>query len=166
LSRAGVLAKDELFSTLDPTTRRIALSDKRIVLVTDTVGFIRKLPPTIIAAFRATLEELADADLLVHVVDITSLNAPEQCQTVENILLELDLQEKPRITVLNKVDLLPDSQNHQDEASAMNYINGLDITRQCRAGENTVFISAQKKWGLSKLTSLISSVLPQSESLY
>ena len=160
LSRAEVLSKDELFSTLDPTTRRITLTDRRIALITDTVGFIKKLPPAIIAAFRATLEELTDADILVHVVDITSPNASEQCQTVENILSEMELQNKPRITALNKIDLLLDDVNNPNEELVMSYINNLEITRQYNAGENTIFISAHKKWGISGLKFLLAKIIP------
>jgi len=146
LSRAGVLAKDELFSTLDPTTRRIALPNGKIILVSDTVGFIRKLPPTIVTAFRATLEELTDADLLVHVVDLTSHNAPEQCQTVEEVLKELNLQDKPRITALNKIDMLLDKNKHWDETAALEYLSQLNIGNLA-AVENTLFISAAKNGG-------------------
>jgi len=106
--KVGVFVEDKLFATLDPTTRRLTLPDKSTVLITDTVGFIRKLPPTIVTAFRATLEELTEASLLLHVVDLTSHNAAEQCQTVEDILSDLDLMDKPRITALNKIDLLVD----------------------------------------------------------
>ena len=113
-----LLPEDELFSTLDPTTRRLTLPDKSVVLLTDTVGFIRKLPPTIINAFRATLEELAEASLLLHVVDLASPDASEQCQTVEDILRDLELSDKPRITVLNKIDLLLDSGQAWDEKTA------------------------------------------------
>ncbi|OGO16788.1 MAG: GTPase HflX, partial [Chloroflexi bacterium RBG_16_50_11] len=109
LCRADVLADDRLFATLDPTTRRMNLPDNRAILLSDTVGFIRKLPPTIINAFRATLEELSEASLLLHVVDLSSPDAPEQCQAVEKILGDLGLLDKQRITVLNKIDrLLPD----------------------------------------------------------
>jgi GTPase len=164
LSHAGVLAKDELFSTLDPTTRRIALPDKTIILLTDTVGFIRKLPPAIIAAFRATLEELSDADLLIHVVDITSANAPEQSQTVENILKDLDLKEKPRITALNKIDLLAADKPIRDEASAMALFANSDFFPRDHVSESTVFLSASKKWGLDKLIEKISRVLKEQKS--
>ena len=121
LSKASVLAKNELFSTLDPTTRRLYLEGKGEILLTDTVGFIRKLPPTLIAAFRATLEELTEATLLVHVVDFTSHNASEQCDTVEDILKELGLQDKPRITAMNKIDALLPSDSKWDEAKALEY---------------------------------------------
>jgi GTP-binding protein HflX len=160
LSRAGVLAKDELFSTLDPTTRRIALPNGKIVLISDTVGFIRKLPPTIVTAFRATLEELTDADLLVHVVDLTSHNAPEQCQTVEGVLTELNLNDKPRITALNKIDLLVDKNKSWDEFSGIKYLTDLNIGN-LSAAENTLFISAAKKWGLTELLKLIGQIIKQ-----
>ncbi len=160
MSRAGVLAKDELFSTLDPTTRRVALPGGKIILMSDTVGFIRKLPPTIVTAFRATLEELAEADLLIHVVDLTSHNAPEQCQTVETILSDLNLKAKPRITALNQIDALLDKEKTWDENSALNYLNGLNL-ENLGVTENTVLVSAVKKWGLAGLLATINKVLEQ-----
>ncbi len=155
LCRAGIYADDRLFATLDPTTRRLALSDGNVVLITDTVGFIRKLPPTIISAFRATLEELDEASLLLHVVDLASPDAPEQCQTVEDILAELGLADKPRSTVLNKIDLLLDNSRSWDEKSALEYFNVQEIP----TGERTVYISAVKGWGLTGLLAAISSSL-------
>jgi GTP-binding protein HflX len=104
LSDAGVLAADVLFATLDPTTRQVALPDGREILLTDTVGFIQRLPTMLVAAFRATLEEIAEADLLVHVLDITHPNAAEQAHTVEEVLKELGLGDKPRIVALIKID--------------------------------------------------------------
>ena len=85
LSHASVLARDQLFSTLDPVTRRVFLADGSQVLMTDTVGFIQKLPTGLVAAFRATLEELEEAAVLLHVVDISHPNAPEQVEVVEGI---------------------------------------------------------------------------------
>ena len=108
LSQANVLVENKLFATLDPTTKRLTLPDMSTVLLTDTVGFIRKLPPTLVEAFRATLEELSEATVLLHVVDLTSHNAAEQSQVVEGILKDLGLEGKPRITALNKIDLLLD----------------------------------------------------------
>ena len=154
LSQADVLVEDKLFATLDPITRRLTLSDRRAVLLTDTVGFIRKLPPTILSAFRATLEELAEATLLIHVVDITLHNAAEQCLTVEGILADLNLRDKPMITALNKIDLLG-SDKTWDEKTAINYLaEQCDVVR-----ENMVPISAARRWGLNKLLALISRVL-------
>src|SRR5205823_3250259 len=101
-----VLAESKLFATLDPTTRRVTLPNKQEILVTDTVGFIQKLPTQLVAAFRATLEELEHSDLLLHVVDLTHPRVAEQAKTVESILKDLGLEEKPTIMVGNKVDLL------------------------------------------------------------
>lgn len=152
LSQADVFVEDKLFATLDPTTRRLTLPDKNVVLLTDTVGFIRKLPPTIVTAFRATLEELSEANILLHVVDLASHNAPEQCQTVEDILVDLNLRDKPRITALNKIDLLLDKGKTWDEESAINYLSDRDDV----SNENTILISAEKKWGLTKLLETLS----------
>ena len=158
LSHADVFVEDKLFATLDPTTRRLTLSDKTKVLLTDTVGFIRKLPPTIVTAFKATLEELDEASLLLHIVDLTSHNAPEQCQTVENILSDLKLNEKPRITALNKIDMLLDDSRQWDEKSALGY-----LAKECGpADESTVLISAEKGWGLKNLLELIGLTLSRS----
>jgi len=155
LSQAGVFVESKLFATLDPTTRRLTLPDKSTVLITDTVGFIRKLPPTIVTAFRATLEELGEANMLIHVVDLTSHNAAEQCQTVEDILTDLNLMDKPRITALNKIDLLLDNDKTWNETVATNY-----LASQCEiTAQNTVFISAAKKWGLTKLLELVGQIL-------
>jgi len=106
LSGADVLVEDRLFATLDPVTRRIRLPSGATALLTDTVGFIQKLPTQLVAAFRATLEELEEATLLLHVVDITHPDAEEQARTVEHTLADLGLAERPRLTVLNKIDLL------------------------------------------------------------
>jgi GTP-binding protein HflX len=151
LCRADVLVDNRLFATLDPTTRRLNLPDNRTVLVSDTVGFIRKLPPTIINAFRATLEELSEADLLVHVVDLTTPNASEQYDTVENILKELKLGDKPRVTAMNKIDALLPSEGYWDEAKAIEYY----VAQSGAPAADTVLISATKKWGFSKLLEAI-----------
>jgi GTP-binding protein HflX len=107
LTGATVLAEDKLFATLDPTTRRVTLPGGREVLVTDTVGFINNLPTMVIAAFRATLEEISEAAVLVHVVDVIHPNAREQAETVEDVLEELGDDDKPVVLALNKADLLP-----------------------------------------------------------
>jgi GTPase len=158
LAKADVLADDRLFATLDPTTRRMVLPDNSPILMTDTVGFIRKLPPTIVSAFRATLEELTEANLLLHIVDVSSPEAPEQCQTVENILKELKLKDKKKITVLNKIDrLLPDEPN-QDGSGLENILAGIGMSPD----ENTVIMSAVKGWGLPRLLAVISNALNSS----
>jgi len=106
LTGAGVLAEDSLFATLDPTTRRLHLPGGRDVLLTDTVGFIQKLPTDLVAAFRATLEEVTYAGVVLHVVDAAAEAAQEQARTVDEILAELGAADKPRVVALNKVDLL------------------------------------------------------------
>jgi GTP-binding protein HflX len=109
LTAAGVLAENKLFATLDPTTRHVTLPTHQEVLMTDTVGFIQKLPTSLVAAFRATLEEVVEADILLEVVDVTHENAIEQNQTVSDVLAELGAADKPRVTALNKIDLLADA---------------------------------------------------------
>ncbi len=164
LTEAGVLVENQLFATLDPTTRRIALTDGRIVLLSDTVGFIRKLPPSIVSAFRATLEELSEASVLIHVVDVASSSAVEQSGVVEDTLRQLELLEKPRITVLNKADLLLSDDKTWDENTAMAFLS--DREEFGPASENTVLVSAVKKWGLTALLTLIGETLSrQAESI-
>jgi len=108
LTSAATLVENKLFATLDPTTRHLTLPSHQEVLLTDTVGFIQKLPTSLVAAFRATLEEVTEADILLEVVDVTHENAVEQNQTVNDVLEELGAAEKPRVTALNKIDLLAD----------------------------------------------------------
>ena len=109
LTPASVLAEDKLFATLDPTTRRMKLPSGRNVLITDTVGFIQKLPTNLIAAFRATLEEILEADLILHVVDASHSNALEQASVVEEVLDDLGAGHIPVVVSYNKIDLLPEN---------------------------------------------------------
>ena len=106
LAGAGVLAEDRLFATLDPTTRRTRLAGGQELLLTDTVGFVQRLPTTLVAAFRATLEEVAEEDLLVHVVDTSSPSMSRQIETVEQVLEEIGAGGCPVVVALNKTDLL------------------------------------------------------------
>jgi GTPase len=106
LTGAEVIAEDKLFATLDPTTRRLRLPTNQNVLLSDTVGFIRKLPHRLVEAFKATLEEVVQADLLVHVVDISHPQAEEQIEAVNSVLAEIGANGKPTLMILNKVDLL------------------------------------------------------------
>lgn len=108
LCKSEVFAEDKLFATLDPTTRKLVLADEREILLTDTVGFIRKLPHDLVDAFKSTLEEAVFADALLHVVDASSEEFDEQISVVNHILKELGALNKPVITVLNKIDLLAD----------------------------------------------------------
>ena len=111
LSNADVYVANQLFATLDPTTRRVDLPGGQTVLFTDTVGFIQKLPTELVAAFRATLEEISDADVLLHVVDITHDNASAQAKAVNQTLVEIEAGEIPIITAFNKIDLLRDPES-------------------------------------------------------
>jgi len=120
LTGADVLAKDILFATLDPTTRRLKLPTKQNVLLTDTVGFIRKLPHGLVEAFKATLEEVVQADLLLHVVDISHPQAEEQIQAVNAVLAEIGAGEKPTLMVFNKIDRLNPDGNGAGGAGALN----------------------------------------------
>lgn len=109
LTQSDVLAEDKLFATLDPTTRKLYLEAPCDVLLTDTVGFLRRLPHQLVAAFRATLEEVTEADLLLHVVDASHPQMEAQIQAVQEVLTELGAQDKPVVAVLNKVDKVTES---------------------------------------------------------
>lgn len=122
LSDADVYVADQLFATLDPTTRKVKLPGGQTILFSDTVGFIQKLPTELIAAFRATLEEIADADILLHVVDITHPNANAQSMSVKETLVDIEAGEIPMITALNKTDLLL---NRADALSKSNEISNI-----------------------------------------
>ncbi|MFH1662573.1 MAG: GTPase HflX [Chloroflexota bacterium] len=152
LSRSDVTVEDKLFATLDPTARRMGLPDKSIILLSDTVGFIKKLPPMVITAFRATLEELAEASILLHIVDLSSANAAEQCQVVEEILKDLNINDKPRITVLNKIDLL--LEKGEDKEKVLDYTSATTPVF-----ENTIMVSAKKGWGLDNLLKSINQAI-------
>ncbi|HYA94694.1 MAG TPA: GTPase HflX, partial [Terriglobales bacterium] len=134
LTRAGVLESPRLFATLDPTIRSVQLPSRRKVLLSDTVGFIRNLPHTLVTSFRATLEEVQRASLLLEVSDVTSPIAAEQDAQVEKVLRELEVQGKPRLRVLNKIDLLPGARRDALEDDA-----------------TTVHVSAVKETGISTL---------------
>lgn len=151
LSNADVMTENKLFCTLDPVTRRITLPGAKEVLLTDTVGFIHKLPPSIVAAFRATLEELTEADLLVHVIDITHKDAVKQSHTVEEILKSMHLEERPRLTAINKIDKL---------------INTIEEYKKLEPKlepewKNIVPISAYRGWGQDNLLQKMSECLEQ-----
>ncbi|KAK1270544.1 GTP-binding protein [Acorus gramineus] len=122
LTGSAVLAEDQLFATLDPTTRRVQMKSGKEFLLTDTVGFIQKLPTTLVAAFRATLEEISESSLLVHVVDISHPLAEKQIEAVKGVLSELDVEAIPKLMVWNKVDKANDPQKLKAEAAKKNVI--------------------------------------------
>ena len=144
LSGAEVYVADHLFATLDPTTRKINLPDKRKALLTDTVGFIQKLPTTLVAAFRATLEEVSEADLLLHIIDISHPNAIAHSLAVFQTLSEIGAKHIPVLTVLNKVDLL------QNTEQARNSLESF---------ENAVAISALTHIGIDDLLAAVNRIL-------
>ena len=115
LAGCDVLIEDKLFATLDTTTRQFILPNKEKILLVDTVGFIRKIPHTLVDAFRSTLEEAAFTDILIHVIDVSHPAAMEQAEETLKVLKELDCVDKPVVTVLNKIDLL------ESEHSAMRF---------------------------------------------
>lgn len=158
LGKASMVVEDALFTTLDPVTRRFVLPRGQQFLITDTVGFIHKLPTLLIAAFRATLEELGEASLLLHVVDIMHKNAVHQCHTVEKMLKELHLEGKSRLTVFNKLDL---ALNSEAELESISLSSRIPILEQqvMLPGENIALISAAKGWGVGKLLEKIISLL-------
>ncbi len=144
MTGAGVLAEDKLFATLDPTTRKFVLPNHQDILLTDTVGFIRKLPHTLIAAFRSTLEAALHDDVLVHLIDISHPLAEQQAETTYELLKELNAEEESVITVLNKVDQCSDPSR---------------IQRLQHRYPNTVVISALNRTGLDDLTALMVEIL-------
>jgi GTP-binding protein HflX len=157
LTGSNVMAEDKLFATLDPTTRRRALPSGREVLFTDTVGFINNLPTLLIAAFRATLEEINEASVLLHVVDVTHPNAPEQVQTVMNVLEELGADDKPVVTALNKIDRLHvdgDGEVSTDELLAL-------LGPAAELAVNPVPISAQEGIGFDRLLTQVEIALEE-----
>ncbi|KUK70700.1 MAG: GTPase HflX [Anaerolineae bacterium 49_20] len=144
LTHAGILVADQLFATLDPTTRQLGLPNGQTILLTDTVGFIQKLPTQLIAAFRATLEEITEADLLVHLVDAAHENAIEQKRTVLKTLHDIGAGDLPILTVFNKIDLLDESAREE---------------RRQIADPQTIFISAKTGEGFDGLLAAIEKEL-------
>ncbi len=166
LAGSDVLVEDKLFATLDPTTRRVELPNGKPALFTDTVGFINKLPTQLVAAFRATLEEINEADLLLHVIDITHPNVREQSTTVEQVLRELGAEDKPVITALNKIDLLVE-ETSQDEYMEPGEADEAPSCTVDRIGElveeypNCVAISAAEGRGLDRLLERVQELLEE-----
>jgi GTP-binding protein HflX len=151
LTHAGVLSSSKMFATLDPTLRAIALPSKRKVLLSDTVGFIRSLPHTLVSSFRATLEEVQRASLVLHVSDASSRLSAEQDAQVEIVLKELEAEKKPRLRVMNKVDLL-------DEEVA----DGL-IADAARPGSQTIYVSAKDGTGLETLLERVDLMIKEDQ---
>ena len=141
---ADVYVADKLFATLDPTTRRVELSEDHLTLFTDTVGFIQKLPTTLVAAFRATLEEIGEADLLLHIIDVTHPNTQAQAKAVHQTLVEIKADHVPTLTILNKIDLLADPERARQALDKF---------------PNAVAISAQTGEGIPDLLQIVGQKL-------
>ena len=147
-----VLAEDKLFATLDPTTRLVELDEKQELLLTDTVGFIQKLPHTLVSAFQATLEETVEADLLLHVVDASDANYELQIKAVMEVLSEIGAQDKPSVFVFNKADKLPEAERDNEYIAA-----------RMLQGRDGVVISAKDEQGLKMLREKIKDFFNQGQ---
>lgn len=144
LTDSDIYAKDQLFATLDPTTRKLILPHKQEVVLTDTVGFIQRLPHQLVTAFQSTLEEITESDLLLHVIDVSHELYKEQSDAVHKVLTELKACDKKVLTVFNKIDKVPDNESLLKELGTI---------------ENSVCISAKQGLGLNELLNLIESNL-------
>ena len=149
LTKAGVLASPKMFATLDPTLRAVDLPSKRRILLSDTVGFIRNLPHTLVSAFRATLEEVQRAALILHVSDASSRLSAEQDAQVEIVLKELEAEKKPRLRVMNKVDLLDED------------VTAKLISDSGRGGALQIYVSATDGTGLDLLLARIDAMIEE-----
>lgn len=145
VTNANVYAADQLFATLDPTTRKVELPSGRHVLFTDTVGFIQKLPTTLIAAFRATLEEVVEADLILHVIDLSHPNVKQHIEAVEDTLAEIDVPAVPHVLVMNKIDKLEDEVEYPVISDEL--------------FDAKIKVSAQQQTGLDDLLQAIEDIL-------
>jgi len=153
LTKAGVAAEDKLFMTLDPVTRKLQLPNSKQILITDTVGFIQKLPTTLVAAFRATLEEIRETSAILHVVDITHPNAAQHVSVVTEVLQNLGVDQSKSIIILNKADLLSSSASIED-------ISILAPTRiDNDYGTPVNIVSAKNGTGISELLNSIQIIL-------
>jgi len=149
LTQAKVLESPRMFATLDPTLRGVDLPSKRKVLLSDTVGFIRSLPHTLVSAFRATLEEVQRASLILHVSDASSRLSAEQDAQVEIVLKELEAEKKPRLRVMNKIDLLDEEVTQSLLADSL------------REDSKTVYVSAKEGTGLARLLQRIDAMIEE-----
>ncbi|MCX8276840.1 MAG: GTPase HflX [Dehalococcoidia bacterium] len=148
ITSSGVIERNQLFSTLDTTTRRMWLESGTQATISDTVGFVHKLPPILVAAFRATLEETLEADLLLQVVDVSSPYAVEQAQVVSDQLIEMGIGDTPKILVLNKLDLVAEN---ADDSLNLSVLDEIDV----KEFAHVVTTSATKGWGISDLRNAI-----------
>jgi len=158
LSKSDVFAENKLFATLDTTVRKVVIHNLPFLL-SDTVGFIRKLPTQLVESFKSTLDEVREADLLVHVVDIAHLSFEEQLGVVESTLNELDKEEKPSILVFNKIDAFTYTPKEEDDLTPLVKANislpELKKTWMSKLGDNCIFISAKNKDNIDELKTML-----------
>ena len=154
LTKAGTYAADQLFATLDTTSRRIHLEEGKQIVLSDTVGFIRELPHQLVEAFRATLDETVHADLIVHVIDACTPVAKEQQAQVEAVLKEIGADAIPRIEVMNKIDLMPQT-----------FVKGPIIERDMNGVPTKIFLSAQAGMGLDLLRECLCEFAERADKL-
>lgn len=163
LSKADVFAEDKLFATVDSTVRKVVINQIPFLL-TDTVGFIRKLPHTLVECFKSTLDEINEADILMHVVDVSHPACHEQIDIVNGTLAEIGVADKPTLMVYNKVDALPDNylepapteeELSQEVAEDPVWINLRNIRQNGRNGTDKVFVSALKKQNIAELREVV-----------
>ena len=152
ITSSTVIERNQLFSTLDTTTRRLYLPSGTGATISDTVGFVHKLPPVLVEAFTATLEEALEADLLVQIIDISSPYAAEQARVVSDQLSDMGIGDTPRILVMNKLDLVVDS---PDQPLTLDVLGQIEISSYMRV----VTTSATKNWGIVDLRNAIDAVL-------
>ena len=160
LSKSDVFAENKLFATLDTTVRKVIIENLPFLL-TDTVGFIRKLPTDLVESFKSTLDEVREADLLVHVVDISHPNFEDQIAVVEKTLKDINSADKPTILVFNKIDAFTYTPKEEDDLTPMTRENisleELKKTWMSKMHENCIFISAKDKTNLEELKTLLYS---------
>jgi GTP-binding protein HflX len=155
LSTSRVRVEDQLFATLDPTTRKVELPRGKQALLTDTVGFIQKLPTQLVAAFRATLEEIKEAHLLLHVVDVSDPNAPAQVEAANSVLEELGATNIPQVMVWNKMDTCEDTEWVQNLASSVN-----SVCISARTGEGLRVLRERIEYELSRRLIQVQAQIP------
>jgi GTP-binding protein HflX len=153
LSKADILAENKLFSTLDSTVRKVVLKTTPFLL-SDTVGFIRKLPHQLVECFKSTLDEVREADALIHVVDISSDQYEDQMKTVRDTIHELGANEKPMLTVFNKIDAMSDHQRYE-----------LHNTYMAKENMPVVFMSALNKTNVDELRDAVLKMVQEAEKL-
>lgn len=160
LTGAHVLVRDELFATLDPTVRRTATPDGRTYTVTDTVGFVRHLPTQLVEAFRSTLEEAVQADVLVHVVDGSDSDATRHVATVQSVLADIGAHDHPTVMVANKSDAVTPAQQLELEQSLAELVDGSNHSGASDLDDSVVWVSAHTGAGIDNLAERIAARLP------